>query len=335
MQLLDDGAKKGKVMKELLMMKGAKTLVDVATKVQAGETVLLVTDYAKTDIAQAVAAVACDRGAEVMIMSMKPRKRGGEEPPAAVAAAMKNADVVIVPVSYSITHTHAVKNAAAAGARIIVMTDFTPEVMMHGGIEADFDQIKPTCIAVAKALETAEEIHITSPGGTDLRFNTKGRRGNALYCVVEKGQFSTIPTIEANTTPIEGTAEGIIVCDASIPYLGIGLVDEPVICKVEGGFITEIKGGRAAEILRKDLASHADKNSYNIAELGIGLNPKCRMCGIMLEDEGVLGTCHIGIGTSLTLGGVTKAPCHYDLIMWHPTIAADGKVIFDKDHPTL
>ena len=120
-RLLDDGAKKGKVMKELLMMKGAKTLVDVATKVQAGETVLLVTDYAKTDIAQAVAAVACDRGAEVMIMCMKPRKRAGEEPPAAVAAAMKNADVVIVPVSYSITHTHAVKNAAAAGARTEIL----------------------------------------------------------------------------------------------------------------------------------------------------------------------------------------------------------------------
>ena len=68
-------------MKELLMMKGAKTLVDVATKVQPGETVLLVTDYAKTDIAKAVAAVACDRGAEVMIMSMKPRRRAGEEPP--------------------------------------------------------------------------------------------------------------------------------------------------------------------------------------------------------------------------------------------------------------
>lgn len=76
-------------MKDLLMLKGAKTLVDVATKVQPGEQVLIVTDYAKTDIAKAVASVACDRGGEVMVMSMKPRKRAGEEPPAAVAAAMK------------------------------------------------------------------------------------------------------------------------------------------------------------------------------------------------------------------------------------------------------
>ena len=31
-------------MKDLLMLKGAKTLVDVATKVQTGEQVLIVTD---------------------------------------------------------------------------------------------------------------------------------------------------------------------------------------------------------------------------------------------------------------------------------------------------
>ncbi len=46
-------------------------------EVQTGEQVLIVTDYAKTDIAKAVASVACDRGGEVMVMSMKPRKRCG------------------------------------------------------------------------------------------------------------------------------------------------------------------------------------------------------------------------------------------------------------------
>lgn len=322
-------------MKHLLMQKGARTLVDVSTRVRKGEKVLVVTDFSKTSIAEAIAAVALDRGAEVMVMTMQPRERAGQEPPRPVAEAMKAADVVFVPVSYSITHTHAVKDAAAAGTRLIVMTDFTEEMMMHGGIEADFTAIKPVCLGMAERLEKASMLHVSTPGGTDLRFESTGRRGNALYCLVEPGQFSTIPTIEANTTPLEGTAEGVIICDASIPYLGIGVVDEPVVCTVRGGFITEIQGGRAAEVLRRDLESHGDPASFNVAELGIGLNPKCRMCGIMLEDEGVIGTAHIGIGTNITLGGVTKAPCHYDLIMRQPRIEADGVLIFDRDKPCL
>ena len=35
--------------------------------------------------------------------------------------------------------------------------------------------------------------------------------------MVEKGEFSTIPTVEANVSPVEGTANGVIVADASIP----------------------------------------------------------------------------------------------------------------------
>ena len=320
-------------MRSLLMQRGAQTLVDVSTRVKPGEKVLIVTDFTKMTIAEAIAAVAQDRGAEVMVMVMQPRERAGQEPPAPVAEAMRAADVVFVPVSRSVTHTHAVKNAAAAGARLIVMTDFTEEMMAHGGIEADFAAIKPVCQAMAKRLEEACQIHLTASGGTDLRFDSTGRRGNALYCLVEPGEFSTIPTVEANTTPLEGTAEGVIVCDASIPYLDIGLVDAPVVCTVEKGFITRIEGGRAADVLRRDLESHNDRNSFNIAELGLGLNPHCRLCGIMLEDEGVIGTAHIGIGTNITLGGVTKAPCHYDLLMRDPVIKADGKMIFNRDTP--
>ncbi|MEG3064408.1 hypothetical protein [Acetomicrobium sp.] len=209
------------------------------------------------------------------------------------------------------------------------MTDFTEEMLIHGGIEADFRELKPICKFVAHSFTCGKRVHLTSPGGTDLTMDITGRRGNALYCIVEPGEFSTVPTVEANVSPIEGTANGRIVADASIPYLGIGLLDEPVIVDVKDGFITKISGGRQADILRRDLESHNDKNSFNIAELGIGLNPKCRMCGIMLEDEGVVGTAHIGIGTNITLGGGTKAPCHYDLIMWDPRVEIDGTLVID------
>ena len=170
---------------------------------------------------------------------------------------------------------------------------------------------------------------LTTPAGTSLSMKKEGRRGNALFCLVERGEFSTVPTIEANFSPLEGTAEGLLVADASIPYLGIGVLKEPVKCKVEKGFIVGIEGGHQAEILKQDLESRKDSNSYNIAELGIGLNPESRMTGIMLDDEGVLGSVHIGIGSNITLGGNIKAAIHYDLLMWKATIELDGRVILE------
>lgn len=202
-------------------------------------------------------------------------------------------------------------------------------MMIHGGIECNFEEAKVVCKAMADALAGSGEIVLTTAAGTNLRYSAAGRRGNSLYCMVEKGEFSTIPTVEANVSPVEGTANGVIVADASIPYIGIGVLDEPVRLTVENGFITSIEGGKQAEMLKADLAAKQDPNVYNIAEMGVGLNPQCRFMGFMLEDEGVYGSAHIGIGTSITLGGVVKASCHYDLIMKDATIVADGKTLME------
>jgi 2,5-dihydroxypyridine 5,6-dioxygenase len=316
-------------MKDLLMTRGARTLLDTCVAVRPGETVLIVTDMVKFSIARVIAAAAVERGAETILTVMQPRARAGQEPPTPVAEAMKNADVVFLPVSYSVTHTHAVKNAAAAGARIVALTEFTEDMMIRGGLEADFNELKPICQKVADKFGKGRRARITTPAGTDLAMDITGRPGNALYCIVGPGQFSPVPNVEANVSPIEGTANGRIVVDASIPYLGIGLIEQPIHVEVRDGFIVRIEGGRQAEVLRRDLESHGDKNSFNIAELGVGLNPKCKMIGIMLEDEGVQGSAHIGVGTNITLGGIIKAPCHYDLLVWYPRIEIDGEVVVD------
>ena len=313
----------------MAMQMGANKLVNTCTRTKSGETVLIVTEAAKVPIAEAIATATLAQEAEPIVMVMQPRHRAGQEPPVSVAEAMQAADVVFVPVSYSITHTHAVKNAANAGARIIVMTDFSEEMMDHGGLEADFETLKPICLGVADKFDQGCRIQLTSQVGTNISMDIAGRPGNALYCMVEPGQFSTVPTVEANVSPVEGSAQGRIVVDASIPYLGIGIIKEPIIVDVQDGMITSIDGGRQAKILKEDLAGHDDPTVYNIAELGVGLNPHCRMCGIMLEDEGVMSTCHIGIGTSITLGGQVKAPIHYDLIMWDPKVNVDGNVVID------
>lgn len=313
------------------MMRGARTILDDCASLRAGEQVLIVTDTELIGIGQVLAAAAYERDAEPVMVVIRPRDMDGQEPPAPVAEAMKRADVVLAPVSRSITHTRAVKEAAAAGARILVMTAFTERLMISGGIETDFRAQRPVCERLADLFTGADSARLTTPAGTDLAMSIEGRRGNALTCVVDRpGMFSPIPNVEANVSPVEGSAEGRIVVDASIPYIGIGLLREPVEMTVERGLITEIRGGHEAEVLRRDLEEKGDPNVYNIAELGVGLNPRSEMTGIMLDDEGVLGSAHIGIGTNITLGGAVKAAVHYDLVLWRPTIELDGEAVLEE-----
>lgn len=322
-------------MKRIEMIRGARTIVENCAGVKSGESVLIVTDTNMVEIAEVLAQAVQERDAEPIIAVMIPRKGHGEEPPPSVSEAMKKANVFLTPVSTSITHTRSTKEAVAAGSRGIIMTAFTEDLLIRGGIQADFKKQKPICLELARRFQEANFVKLTNPAGTSLTMRKEGRRGNALYCIVEPGQFSTVPTIEANFSPIEGSAEGVIVADASIPYLGIGVLKEPVRCKVEKGFIVDIEGGSQARVLKEDLKARKDPNCYNVAELGVGLNPASQMTGIMLDDEGVFGSVHIGVGSNITLGGNIKAATHYDLLMWGATIELDGKIILDKGNLTL
>ncbi len=321
-------------MKKMLMAKGAKQVVEVCAQVQENESVVIITEPRTLSIAESVAAAVTAVGAEPTITVIMPRKSDSAEPPATVAAAMKESDVFISAVYTSITHTYAVKNAVENGSRGIMLTQFEDHMLIDSGVLADFPKAAPTCEAVAKALENAETIHLTTTHGTDLKMSATGRKSNAMTGMVKSGQFAPVPTIEANVSPLEGSATGTIVCNASIPYIGIGIVKENVVCTVQDGFITAIEGGHEARVLSDDLASKNDPNVYNVAEIGVGLNPRCKFNGLMLEDEGVFGSVHIGIGSSITLGGTIKAACHYDLIMTGVTLVADGVTII-KDGEVL
>lgn len=89
-------------MDAFLMMKGARKIVAVCAAVRSAEKVVVVADSAMLEIADVLAAAACEREAEVVVTVMEPPKMDGAEPPRAVVEAMKAADVVILCVSYSI-----------------------------------------------------------------------------------------------------------------------------------------------------------------------------------------------------------------------------------------
>lgn len=315
-------------MKDVLLARGLKRLVEVNARVQPSERVVVVTDYLTVAIAERVVGATRATGAEVVTCVMPPRERHGQEPPAAVAAAMLHADVIFSPVQISITHTRAMRAALDRGARAILMTAYTEDLLRSPGLlETDFEAQAAVCRRLGEVLRQGRSVRLTSPRGTDLRFSIDGRQPNVLTNIPGSGELAPVPDIEVNVVPIEGSAAGRLVADASVPYLGIGVLREPIDCTIEGGFVTRLDGGEQARVLKAALDSHGDPNCYNVAELGIGLNPNARLKGVMLDDEGVLGTIHVGIGTNLTLGGTVAAPSHYDLLMWEPTIEIDGRVV--------
>ncbi len=78
------------------------------------------------------------------------------------------------------------------------------------------------------------------------------------------------------------------------------------------------------------MAALGDPRVYNVAELGIGYNPKAKMTGRQSQDKGVYGTCHIGAGSNITWGGKIKAATHFDFLMYAPKIELDGAVILEN-----
>jgi leucyl aminopeptidase (aminopeptidase T) len=315
-------------MDEALLERGTRKLVAVNGRVRPGERVVVVTDDTMVTMADRIARAATEAQAEVVTCIMPSRARDGEEPPLPVASAMREAHVIFSPVAVSITHTRAMRAALDVGARAILMTAYTDEILSSPALlETDFETQSAVCRRLGDAFTAGESVRLTSPRGTDLRFSIAGRDTNVLTNIPDPGQLAPVPDIEVNVVPVEGTAQGRVIADASVPYLGIGVLREPIGCTVENGFITRIEGGDQARVIESALRSYDDPNCFNVAELGVGLNPNARLTGRMLDDEGVLGTIHLGIGTNYTLGGNIVAPLHYDLLMWQPTIEVDGKVV--------
>jgi len=72
-------------------------------------------------------------------------------------------------------------------------------------------------------------------------------------------------------------------------------------------------------------------NARNIAEIGIGLNPKARLTNQITETKKRLGTAHMAVGDNARdYGGSVECEVHLDGMILDVTIELDGKKIIDN-----
>ncbi|MCW3991251.1 MAG: aminopeptidase [Candidatus Bathyarchaeota archaeon] len=314
------------------MMRGARKIVEECAGVREGENVVISTDANKMRIAEVLAAAALSAGGVPTVVMIPPSIQGvhGAQPPEPVVAACREADVFLLPTTWSQTHTDARIEAIKHGSRGSTLCEVTEDCLCVGGILADFNECDRIGRKLGALLSKATEVRIRTPLGTDVRGEVSGRPvqyETGLFR--EPGQFAALPDSEINISPVEGTAEGRAVIDVRIMQVGVTRA-EPVTLTIKEGEVKEIKGGATAERFRQILEDLEDETAYNLAEFGIGLNPVCREYATNLEDLGGLGHFHLGIGSSYAIGGKVKAPSHIDAIGRNAVIEFDGRVVFDR-----
>ena len=356
------------------LREAARIAIEVSLKVKEGEQVLIISNP-RPDvalIAEALYDAGIDAGAKPVLLyqPVKPQMTFAE--PAALAAFGARPEVVISlsdeklgkdPQGIASPYSHNGKTYdhifhllmyGEKSCRSFWSPSTTVESFIRT-VPIDYGELERSCAAIKKVLDKAEAVHVCAPGGTDITIGLKGREAKS-----DDGNFSqpgsggNLPAGETFISPENGTANGRICFDGSISVAeGDIVINTPIHCIVENGFVKKISGGEEASCLLQTIEAAERnardferdgklpggsgeiyaRNARNIGELGIGLNPAARITGKMLEDEKAFRTCHFAIGMNYD----EDAPSliHLDGLVKGPTITAifsDGtKQVIERD----
>lgn len=346
-----------------------KTVYDVCG-IKAGERVLIITNRVEKDgvadtevISQAIYDECLEVGADPVIITQPVKSSLDAADKAVIAAIALEPDVCM-----SISAEKLGKDAAAITnpyvgedgdtydhvfdymlrSRKNMRAVWTPGItldMFNSTVDIDYPLLKKRCSTLCELYKNVERVHITAPAGTDVVIPVKGRNPMSDDGDFTKGgSGGNIPAGEVFISPVVGDGvstgcQGKIVFDGSIAVkYGTVKIETPIETVVENGFITDIRGGKEADMLLdtittaersakemgedgrlpKDVAESYRRNARNIGELGIGLNPAASIKGNMLEDEKAFNTCHIAIGENYD--NDASALIHLDGVIKNPTI---------------
>ena len=343
------------------LREAARIAVESSLKVKEGEQVLIITNPRPdvAAIAEAVYDASFEAGGRPILIFQPVKTQLDFAEPAVIAAFEAKPEVVVSisaeklgkdPKAIASPYTH--KGArydhifhlqlyGEKSCRSFWSPSVTAESFVRT-VPVDYGEMGRRCAALKDALDKAVSVHITAPGGTDISIGLRGREAKS-----DDGDFSrpgsggNLPAGETFISPENGTARGRIVFDGSISVNeGDIIIQEPIDCAVEKGFVTLVRGGgEAACLLRTIEAAERNareferagklpagsgeiyaRNARNIGELGIGLNPAARVSGRMLEDEKAFRTCHFAIG--MNYDDDAPSLIHLDGLVKSPTITA-------------
>ena len=321
----------------------AQKIIGNYLAVKAGEEVLIVIDP-ETDMTmpQALASVSLSCGAEYTIAMMPSRLSGHKSTTTTnvIAEAMKGADVYISMTRSSGASVYDNRLKQLLKAKQLrecsmVMRDL--DNYIKGGALADYEALYEEGQDLKRFWEQRDSITITSSAGTNLRADLGPIRQTSrqqmpviVECGIARqaGDSMAFSDGEVSQAPVEGSMNGILVIDG--PMTQFGMPKSAITFEIVKGKITSVDSKDLQVLNNIQHILEAVPNADNIAEIGIGLNPKSLLNGDFQEEKKARGTCHIALGDNLFFEGMVQCDVHMDMIMYKPTIVMDDIIVVDN-----
>lgn len=187
--------------------------------------------------------------------------------------------------------------------------------------------------AAEARLRAASQLRFTNAVGSDVTYSLGDRPILTEYGFTDTpGRWDHWPSGFLATVAIAGGVSGRVVMDrGDIVLPQMKCLEAPIDFSIESGRVTEIRGGREAEQLRKFVESYADPRAYDISHIGWGLNERAQWTvdvpGIGMDSRAYYGNVLFSLGPDIEFGGSNDTPCHLDLPMRGCTLYLDDEVI--------
>jgi 2,5-dihydroxypyridine 5,6-dioxygenase len=254
--------------------------------------------------------------------------------PAAVEA-LKQADMVVDLIFLLFSDEQMA--IQAAGARVLTAVEPAPLLARLLPTRELRDRVE----IGAELLGKARTMRITSPHGTDVTYRLGVYPTISEYGYTDTpGRWDHWPAAFVFTGAADDGVDGRIVVapgDVLLPFNSY--VREPITYTIEKGFITDIRGGLDAELVKSYMESFRDSRGYGMSHVGWGLDHRAHWHGLTqfpggmgMELRSFYGNVMFSTGPNNELGGPNDTACHLDIPMRNCSLFLDDEpVVLDGD----
>ncbi|MHA1293669.1 MAG: aminopeptidase [Promethearchaeota archaeon] len=199
------------------------------------------------------------------------------------------------------------------------------------GMSVPIEELIEITRQLSEFLKKAKKLHISDDLGTDFWISIENRRINLDAGIISEEMIkigdlgSNLPAGEVFIAPNETIGEGKLICPLTIDRFSNKILKNVELIFKNGKLLIDkvsadtnledlIASFRQCEEIDK-MKNLNQIRTYNIAELGIGCNPKItKAIGYILTDEKIKGSIHLAFGDNKQFGGTSISQMHWDFV---------------------